>query len=808
MHLSLPRGVENPYLSKILRIKVVVVKSKVKNFKIPLVSSLLLLLIMPLVAHASEQPVKTIRVGYFEGGKYPIHELLRDEYFKQLKLITPAGFNFVPTPSGFYSAVWNRDTCREMAKDLAKNDQVDIVLAVGPWVVEDLIAAGFKKPILGVHQFAPFEQGLLDQKGRPVVSNLTLQQDPGKIVRDLSVLSKLIPVKRLGVLYFPSGDEGDSVINLFRNIGKRLGFEVLTADGYNNVGTFAYFKAFERLDKNIDALYLPPLWGFDMVKLDEFFKRTNDAKIPTFVSDGKILLEKGAFATASYYDVVSEARNEAFKTVQIAQGATPGDLAVNFQSGLGLALNEQTALTCGKDIPDQVLNDFFVLDAGTLETAPHYTLAEAINRATNQNPGYLSKYDALEAASHAGDVALADYLPQLNGVVAVSRLDKDLSRYAGGVLDKNQVVAGLDFQQQIFSYGTIKAIQIAGKKKNLARMDLRQAQLDLELAVSQAYFSFLRAMDIKKALVNNRNLAEYNLELARAMNQLQAQDTVDIIRLEDERYRLTAQVTDARKNVRVARVVLNALFNLPGDSPFTLDTGSYSEPAFWSSEEAVHGELIDRPSQEKLTERLVGMALQQDPSIGRYDLLTDVAHNELSRNTGSFLPEIGFRASMDYADRITDNSGFPTGRSSWTVGGVLRWPLFVGSQRVSQRKQLKAMLSETEYMKDAASLAVMRDVTAGVHHLVASANISASTYQSQAKAYQALDLIVAGYGAQKVDLIKLLDFQKNALDADLASINSRYDYFGAVAGLVRSVGLSSGEQSNNLLTAFRQLISQ
>ncbi len=760
---------------------------------------------LPLLARGADQTTRTVRIGYFEGGKYPIHDLLREEYFKQLDLIMPSSVKAVPTPKGYYSASWNRDTCRQMAAALAKNDNVDIVLAMGPWVVEDLIAAGFKKPIIGMHQFFPLAQHLIDTTGRPVVENLTVQERPGKIVRDLTVLSKLIPIKRLGVLYFPSGQEEDSVVDYFKAIGKHLGFEVVSADGYNDVGTYAYFKAFGSLDKHVDAIYLAPLWGFDMEKIDEFFRRTNAARIPTFVSDGKVLIEKGAFGTASYYDAISEARYNAYKTVEIIQGAKPADLNANFVSGLGLAVNNATAVACGINLSEHVLDDFYVVDAPTPESADRYSVAEAINRAINQNPDYLSKYNAMQAASHAAGAVLAEYYPQLNGVTAVSRVDKDLSRYAGGPLDKNQFVAGLNLQQQIFSYSTIKSIQVAAGKKNLAQTDLQQARLDLEYAVTQAYLNYLRASDVKNALENNRSLVEYNLELARAMNQLESQDTVDVIRLEDLRYRLTARIADARKEVKVARVLLNTLFNLPGNTPFILDSGAYSQPKFWRSEDQIHDLIDDAPSQQALTDRLIDSALTRSPQIGKYDLLVNIAHNRIGENTGSFLPDVGFRASLDYADRISNDDGYPTGRSSWTVGGVLSWPLFLGSKRISQRKQLRASLNETEYLKDAEELQVRREVANGVHQLASSANAMASTYEAQSKAYQALDMVVSEYASGKADLIKLLSFQENALDADLATISARFTYFDAVADVVHAVGGTTDDQSGDFLSRFQKL---
>ncbi|MFQ5452964.1 MAG: ABC transporter substrate binding protein [Candidatus Zixiibacteriota bacterium] len=752
------------------------------------------------------QTKKSFNIGYFEAGVYPVHSLLRNEFYNQLEQVLPEQYSVVSIPEGFRSALWNRDTCRVMAAQLAKLKHLDLLIAMGPWVVQDLLEAGFDKPIIAMHQFDPLAEGLLDANNQPVASNLTVHLRPGKIEEDLTLLSKLINLKRLGLLYFPSANEKDSIIANISLIGKKLGFEVVTSEGFNNVGTYAFFNAYRQLDKNIDAVYLPPLWGLDIVKLTEFFKMLDRDKIPSFVSEGKILLEKGAFATESYYSTISEARFSAIKTVRIIEGETPADLPVIFRSGLGLAVNNRTAMRCGITLPDEVLNDFFVIEAPLPDETPFYNLNDAINRAVTQNPGYLSQYHALEAAAQAAKQEYAGYLPRLYSTASFTHFDDDAIANLRRVFDDDQYSLNIILEQEIFSLYTIKSIQVAAKKRDIENKDLIQAQLDLELGVSLAYLNYLKASEQLSAYLNNRNLIEHNLEIARARNILEDADTLDIIRLEDERYQATSIVIEGKKNLNIARVFLNALFNMPGNQQFILDSTSFLENSFWNRESNFFTKINHKLLQDNIENLLVTKAIINNPQISQYQIMINLQKDLLVQNTSRYLPTIGFRSTLNFSDRLKETSFFNEEKSSWSVSGFIKLPIFLGTNRIHERGKLKAQLNEIEYQKDDISLNIMSTVQSEFHKLIAHANNMTPSYQSQKRSYQAIELVIKDYGAGKLPLLNLLDIQVNALRADIIAINTRYNYYQAMARLVHAVGWTTQDNYSNFLEEFHRQV--
>lgn len=770
--------------------------------KVKLALAIYLTVIICPVFGAQPDGKRRFNVGYFEAGRYAVHSLLRSEFYDQLRQILPGDYEFVTIPQGFRSAEWMRDTCRVMAQQLADEKSIDILIAMGPWVVHDLLEAGFDRPIIAMHQFDPGLEGLLDESGRPIATNLTVSKKPVGLREELTILSRLIDLKRLGFLYFASGDERDTVLAEFTSIGDELGFEVVTADGYNVYGTFAFFKSFNSLDKDIDALYLPPLWALDQSALGQFLEMVRDQGIPTFTSEGKLLLERGAFATASFYSIVSEARFNAVKAMRIMQGALPEDLPVSFRGGLGLAVNNGTALKCGIELPENVLSDFQVIEAAVSGDVTYFSLNDAIDRAASMNPGYLAWQESLEAASQAVRQAYSEYLPHVYGATQFTHYDDNHVHNYRDLVSGDYYRTSLQLDQQLFSLETIREIQLAGKRRDMTRFDFTQAQLDQELTVSLAYLNFLRSQEVLQALTNNRSLIEHNLELAMIRAQTGEGDTVDVIRLEDERYQATLRVIDARADLKIARVALNALFNLPGDEPVQLDSVTFAEESFLMNEGRLNNILKDQPSQREIEDRLLAEALSLNPKARAARTGIDLHKGLLAKNSARFWPSLSFNASLNFSDWLEESPTFTEENTTWSVTGLMRLPLFLGSDRFRERSRLKAELSEMEYRQDDVSLAIMKEVRTGFHSLVASVTRISPSFQSRRRAQEVVNTVVTGYSSGKYGLVDLLDVQGNALKAELGAIASRYAYYDAVARLVHSTGWTVHEDYSNFLEQF------
>jgi len=740
---------------------------------------------------SSAQSPKRVRLGYFEGGMYPVHSALRQEFTRQLRLVLPEDYEVVFVPEGYRSAGWKRDSCRILAKQLVATSSIDMVVAFGPWVVEDLLEAGFDRPIVAMHQFDPVAQGLIDNNGRPVAPNLTVHVKPGRLEEDLKTLASLVDIKRLGVLYFPSGDEKEEVISAIASLGKTLGYEIVTAEGFDNYGTYAFFKSYHQLDKKIDALYLPPMWGMDDIKIEAFFDMVSRDRIPTFTSEARYLVERGAFGSNAAYSIVSDARYNALKAARILQGELPANLSVEFRGGTALAVNELTAQQCRVSLSMEVLNEAYLVAAPDPETTPHYTLVDAIERARSHNPGYLAQYDALETAAQAAKQAYSSYLPQVVAIASVTHLDDNTVANFRGTLENDCYRSTILLSQRIFSAEVIKSIQLAAKQKNLKQVNLRQAKLDLDLAVAAAYMNYLETKEALEIQLRYRDLIDHSLEIAGTRLLLENGSEIDLLRWKDERHRATSRVIHARNNIKIAAVILNVLFNLPGNNPVSLETIAFSLRRFWNDYDLLYSLISTATDQERLQDIMVQQAIAENPFLRSFDIDIAIQRDLLSKNRARYFPSLDFQASLNYVDRQVDNPPtFVEENNTWSVWGGLTLPIFLGTDRIRERARLRAQLNQVEFEKDAASLEVMGKVRSGTYDLVTRMSSVPRAIRSAELAVQNLKLVLEQYEAGRLGLVYLLEALRNARNAELNLISERYGFYLSMARLVHDIGWS------------------
>ena len=769
-----------------------------------------LLLLVGAVTSAKSET--TIRCGYFVAGQHPIHELLRDELARQLDAIAPDSLKFVFVPQGYGEADWKRDSCKTLATHLTKlENQIDIVVTAGPWVVNDLLAAGFSKPIVAMRLLDPIASGLADKKGQPIIDNLTLHINPGKIEDDVSMLMRLVPMRKLGVLFFPSDSlEKQAVLKRIDSIGQQYGVEVVTAEGFNNYGTYAFFKAAKKLTKSVDAVYLGPLWGMDVIKIKRFLKQFVDARIPAFTYEGKFLVDRGAFATNAAYGIVSEARYTALKMLKIVQGETPTKLDVVFRTGTALAVNLETATKCGIELSNEVLIDADVKEALiSPEVATYYPFPDAVSRALTANPGFLATFETLtQAAQEASQVSSA-YYPQLNLTARAGYVDDNTVSNTNEPIDNNQYRASFTLQQQIFSLETLKSIAIARKQKDIQAINQLQARLDMELAVAMSYLEYLKANEILTIQHRYREVVERNLELAATQYYLEQKNTIGFVRWQDERYDAITRLVIAKTNRTVARSIFNILMNMPPEHLFLLDSTMASEEAFYTDIHFLQPVLRSQANTDLFASFLSNLSKQDNPQLHTYDVKLEQQHLYLSKNKGRFLPSLGVTASYNLADELADVPGvFTEKHRTWSVFGELKLPLFNGADRLHERKKLKAALSELEYRKDAASLELAKTIRQQLNKLVMLANILPRILKSRELAIQNLGLVTNEYEAGRVGIADMLEAYQHARKVEIRAVKKRLEFYLTMAQLVHTMGKESSGHRGTFRDQFRDALRE
>lgn len=741
---------------------------------------------------ARAQQKKRVNLGFFEGGRCLGHDILRDEFSHQLEQMASPDIEVIPIPQGYMSAAWNRDSCRILARELVRLEAVDIVVAMGPWVVEDLLAAGYSKPILALHRVDPRAEGLLDARGRPIAENLTVQQRPNQIARDIDAMIGLTDMRQLGVLYFPSGDEQDAIISQLTALGQRYQFEVISAEGYDSGDAYAFFKAYSRLPKKVDAVYLFPMWAMDGIKIREFFKMTQRDKMPTFVWEGAYLVQRGALASNSGYSVIPEARFAVTKLLQIIDGATPADLQVEFDIPSGLTINEATAKLCDIDIPVTLEREAQLVKAEPSEESREFTIVEALQRALDANPGHLARQDALTAATEAARQTRGAWLPQLYAQFSATHTD------GNNTATSDDYVSTVSLYQTLFSLETLRNIKAANVRRQISETDLRQSQLDLELAVTLAYLGYREAMEASALYYDDRNRVSRFQELAFTRRETENGPDRDVTRWKQERYQAAIRVSQSENELTAAGVLLNSLLNFPGHSELTLDTGSFSMATMIRDYRRLYPRFASDPIRSALAETLVDEAMLASPTLAGHRVRVNLQEKLLAANRARFFPTVGVRASYNYVDRDFESPFVtPYYFDGWYARAEVKLPLFLGADRFRAAGKQKALLSRQEYLHDEASLKIMRDVLNRFDELMSLAADMPGYARAGDLSLTQLELVISEYEAGRLPLLDVLDAEQNSVLANLAAIDARYRFYRTIALLTHVLGWSAWDKNQS-----------
>lgn len=770
--------------------------------------SFALTFIIILVIFSAPKAEKIVKCGYFEGGSNPVHSLLRDEFTRQLKFILDDSINFVYTPTGYNTADWNRKKSKQLAENIVLNTELDMVIAFGPWVVNDLLEAGFDKPIIAFYQFDPKLTSLIDDNNRPIADNLTLLWDPEKVVRDISLISKLTDKKNLGWLYFPNADEGDTVFEFVKRVAADYDLKVVTDTGSDDKGTYTYFKSYAKLSNRVDMVYMAPLWGMDNNKIGALFRSLHREKKPGFIYDGSLILEKGAFATSNYYRIVSEARLLAENTKLIIENeVTPADLPVIYNSGTILAVNEDAAKNSGIELPERLLNSYLTIPAKTTDDIEYYSLSDALFRAVSQNPGYLARESALKAAAFNSEAQKRKFYPQLSANGSYRYSDDNFTHNYYEYFDNSQLEATLVLDQKLFSKTTKKSIELSQAEEEIKKEELNSFKSTLERDLTLAYLEYLKLREIKAAFVNKRKMIDFNIELMSAIMSRNDDNTSDIFRLEAKRAKINSQVVEIRKDIENVRVLINSLLNFPPSSELTFDTVTFSQKMFLAREVNIINKIDLKSKQDLLAANLLQTTLADSPDIKIKDKIIELRKKYSESYKATYYPEFSLQASLNFHDRLKEDIYFSEKKSSWSLGGKIELPLFLGGQRGKTAQKLTELTYKSEYEKDETALEIMNRLNAQLNNFISRALSFTSVYNNYDYSSKALDNVNEKYNKGSVTVGEFFNAFDVSLKADVDIISVRYNYYQEMTKLFYLTGNSGTDNYSDFLNEFHKLIS-
>ncbi len=566
----------------------------------------------------------------------------------------------------------------------------------------------------------------------------------------------------------------------------------MTARGYNVKGTFAYFRSYQSLPKKIDALYVGPLWGIETAAIREFFAQVQRDHIPTFSADGRVMVERGALASVAAQNITMPARFAAWKTARIIEGAIPADLPTTLNAEISWSMNETAALVLGIRIPDNVRMHGYVVPTPPDSEEVTLSIVDALERARQQNTGYLATYDRIRAAAASAGQARSALLPELSADASLFYADDNTVANERDLSSNERAIGNLRMEWTPFSLEAIRAAQSIAKRERIAQIDQTAANLDLANALTAAFSAAYHATQAVAAQHDYLQAVEQAIEVATVRATYETNERFDLSRLQSEQYSATVAFRQSEADRDVAQNLLNSLLGQPPDQPLRLNEQNLSEKEI--AREIAGWQIVapDKPARNAIAEYLTKIAGENNPQMTRSRTVAEQKRLDIARSNAGRLPRLGFSARLSYVDSLANVAGFEEKHTVGRVGATLSLPIFFGNHGKRERDELKATISEIEYKRDNTRLDIARQISDNLLKMYTETYTIVTIAQAEPLASEHYGLAVARFNKTPGTVNDLLDAARNLRDVRLSLLANVHEYLAAGAALLQLTGWSIG----------------
>jgi outer membrane protein len=403
------------------------------------------------------------------------------------------------------------------------------------------------------------------------------------------------------------------------------------------------------------------------------------------------------------------------------------------------------------------------------------SLTDVVDAARGYDATYLGARSSADAARYRYEQSRAAHLPSATLVVTAGRQASNTPFVPSQTsVSTNSADATVNAQQTIFNRQNDLGIDQAQKAVDAATSQLAQAEQDLLVRVSQAYFNVLASADaLQTVQANSKAIAE---QLASAKRNFEVGNaTITDTREAEARFDLArSQEISAENDLQVSHVTLDQLVGRNGIVPHPLALPTALPPVM--------------PSQ---VSDWVALAEADSQSLRQAQLNLEIAQLETSRAKAGHLPTLVAGASYGRNHQREESSpggSFSGNGSGSNVSVTLTVPLFAGF--AIENRVRETMSLEEKARTDAEG--ARNTVILGTRQ----AFLGAQSLSAQVKALEAaesssklaLDATTLGYKVGVKVNLDVLNAQSQLFTTQRDLAAARYNYLLSTLKLRQAAG--------------------
>ena len=637
------------------------------------------------------------------------------------------------------------------------------------------------------------------------INNYTFVESPFSIQQDFETFQSIIEYKHLAI--FTMASLRTQVEPYLRSLANGFDIQFITISDNPK-------SDLERLNDEVDAVYMLPNLYDTEEKHQALIDGINDLKLPSFALIGRRDVEKGVLASIAPSDYLSiYARRIALNVMKIMDGQNAKDLPIQIDG-----IENDFVINVGTMENLELYPPFEVLGKASLinfepQRGRKYTIQSAIAEALNNNLSYQSSIRNVDIQDTEIGIARSNILPELTANTTLVTLDNNSAeqlKVANQITPQTSWTADLGLSQLIFSQPALANISIQKALLRSEEAGLLAEQLDLVQDVCLSYLNLLQAQANLNIQNANIQTTLSNLNIAKTKARIGTVSNADVYGFESQLAQNKTLLNDARTISEQTRIGFNQLLNRPLDEEFMVEDVRENTDLLFLQDDRISGRVNNHYDFRKFSEFLINYAYEHAPEIEQLEWAIRAQQLSLQSNKLSrFLPQIGVQGNLTknlgrYGTRTEDEVfeaiGIDPYQATWNVGVNASLPIFQGFLRNKRIQQDKIRVEQLEINRDLLRQSFATNIMVSLENLGNSYNDIQFTREAEEASGEYLKIVQDLYREGAINIVTLLDAQNQALSAQLAAISSQYQFLSdaiIIERLFNNIYLLKSEEERN-----------
>lgn len=403
-----------------------------------------------------------------------------------------------------------------------------------------------------------------------------------------------------------------------------------------------------RMPKDVDAVFVTPLYNLTTEQRKELYKYVNDKKLPSFSSVGKEDVEIGAMLGTSTMDVDKKiAEATSFNIHGVLHGNVVKNEKIPFYDDKVIFYNSDSGEAVGYNPPLRLLNNSVTISHKELNK---YSLGTLLDALDDNNLDIKRKQFLISAARRSVASAYLRYLPTLRIDLGYQTYNNAYaSSYSDIPTRAGQFTVAMD--QVLYSPDLVTNIIVKHKKLKFDKAEELLTRANMEYHTGNLFIETLMLENMIKVQEEFVQETRENLAMARVREKTGKCGYEEVLRWAGEVSEAEKKLLNMQADYKNIKVTINKLLYKDQKSDFTFVPLTASDPAFFSSDLHIIDHVRNPQKLGKFTDMLVEEAIYLSPETTKLKAAIAMKKAEMSNYIQKFvLPNA--KMSLEYGSQF------------------------------------------------------------------------------------------------------------------------------------------------------------